>query len=210
MPESMPEPMTDSMTDPSRSRSRTASGMPAELRAILGRPPLLRSESREAYEALTAHCAATLAPRDMVEWLMVADYVDLSWEILRLRRMKQEIVKVAVPGAVYTTVMAFSETTLAGPAQRTAWLQGGAARQELCDELARHDVDEGTFEAEALREQLDTVDKIERFLFQKEALRRAVLRDIDAYRARAFDADTPVVADAPALVPPAGAATGAA
>jgi len=205
------------MNDQSIARKHAAApaGMPAELRAILGRPPLLRSESRAAYDALTARCAATLGPQDMIEWLMVADYIDLTWEILRLRRARQDIVRLAVPGAVYGIVHDLHGEAYSRDVEwsaKKAWIEGGEARKALCRQLANDDVDEGTIEAEALRREIDTVDKIERFLFQKEALRRAVLKDLDAYRARGCEADTvDAVAAAPALAAPAAnGASGAA
>lgn len=63
-----------------------AARVPAEITTLMGPPPLLRSDVPEVYEALTAQCAVALAPRDMVEWLMLRDFVDLSCEILRLQR----------------------------------------------------------------------------------------------------------------------------
>lgn len=188
--------------------------MPVELQSLLGRAPLLRTESSQAYDALTAQCAAALDPQDMIEWLMIRDYVDLTWEILRLRRMKQHLLKLGAPDAIFRIAEELRDGRqrgeAGGPAVQ-AWIKGGAARQALYREFARHDVDEETIAAEAFLHRFGSIEKFEDVLKEKEALRRGVLRDLEAYRDSSLWArrriaaqEIEALADRAVLAPPSG------
>ena len=66
---------------------------PKELEALFEDRPLLGRERREEYDAFFSAIAMAEPPSDAVDWLMLKDFVDLSWEIRRERRIKVEIVK---------------------------------------------------------------------------------------------------------------------
>ena len=70
------------------------------LARILGPPPVLASEDAEAYEALQDRVRAAMAPADVIEELWVRDVVDLTWEALRLRRLKAKLMAAAKPQAL--------------------------------------------------------------------------------------------------------------
>ena len=159
---------------------------PAVLQTVLGPPPLMRSESAADYDALTAQCAAAVEPQDMIEWMIVRDYVDLSWEILRLRRMKQHVVAVARCDAVAYIARAFAPQggrRDAGELAATEWCKGGETRRALMDEFATVDVDVRTIESHAFLREANSVATIEGMIADKEQARRAVLRDLETYRA---------------------------
>ena len=67
---------------------RTDDAVPADIRALLGEPPLLATEGPNDYDALLNALAREVRPCDIVEWLWVKDIADLTWEILRYRRIK--------------------------------------------------------------------------------------------------------------------------
>jgi hypothetical protein len=62
--------------------------LPAKIRALLGKPPLLANEDLSDYNALLNELAREVKPKDFIEWLWVKDIADLTWEIIRLRRIK--------------------------------------------------------------------------------------------------------------------------
>jgi hypothetical protein len=64
------------------------SPIPPDIQQLWGPSPVLASESREAYQQLALQIAGSVKPNDVLDWLMVKDVVDLSWEIRRLRRFK--------------------------------------------------------------------------------------------------------------------------
>ena len=53
-----------------------------------GWPPLIAEESEDAYERMLGHVIDALAPADMLEHVLIRDVVDLSWKVLRLRRLE--------------------------------------------------------------------------------------------------------------------------
>ena len=61
---------------------------PQDLILILGDPPLLAGESREKYDGLLAAVAQSIMSRTDLDWMFVRDIADISWQILRLRRIE--------------------------------------------------------------------------------------------------------------------------
>jgi hypothetical protein len=66
---------------------------PKDLEALFENLPLVGRERREEYDAFFSAIAMAEPPSDAIDWLLVKDLVDLSWEIRRERRIKVEIVK---------------------------------------------------------------------------------------------------------------------
>jgi hypothetical protein len=66
---------------------------PKELEALFEDRPLLGRERREEYDAFFSAIAMAEPPSDAIDWMLLKDLVDLSWEIRRERRIKVEIVK---------------------------------------------------------------------------------------------------------------------
>jgi hypothetical protein len=64
--------------------------MPPELQAIAPPPCLLPGESRQEFERIHRMLIDDIRPETTVEWLWTLDLVDLSWEILRYRSLKQK------------------------------------------------------------------------------------------------------------------------
>jgi hypothetical protein len=62
--------------------------IPAEIRALWGEPPLLATENLDQYYALVIELVREVGPTDCIEWLWVKDIADLTWDVLRYRRMK--------------------------------------------------------------------------------------------------------------------------
>src|SRR5271155_4059961 len=65
---------------------------PAGRLAPFGPPPLLQGEDKAAYGTLLARISSTVRPADILEEIWVRDIVDLSWDILRLRRLKVNLI----------------------------------------------------------------------------------------------------------------------
>jgi hypothetical protein len=63
--------------------------MPVELQAIVQTPRLLPGESRREYETIRRMLIDDIRPETHIEWLWTIFLVDLSWEILRYRSLKQ-------------------------------------------------------------------------------------------------------------------------
>jgi hypothetical protein len=62
--------------------------IPDYIRSLFGYAPVLKTEDEKIYWNCMQQFINCVEPQDVIEWLWVKDVVDLSWEILRLRRLK--------------------------------------------------------------------------------------------------------------------------
>lgn len=62
------------------------------LDSIFGLPPLLEGEDPDAYSALLAQVNGALKPKDILEQIWVRDFVDITWEIMRLKRFRPALI----------------------------------------------------------------------------------------------------------------------
>jgi hypothetical protein len=67
---------------------------------LFGAPALLKREDSAAYDKLHSRISSDIDPSDVIEEIWVRDIVDLSWEILRWRRLKKEVLEVLSKGLV--------------------------------------------------------------------------------------------------------------
>ncbi|WP_210247676.1 hypothetical protein [Salinarimonas soli] len=56
---------------------------------MLGPPPLLPEEDADAYEGILRQLSLSLVPVDIIEWLDLKEIGDLSWEVIRYRRLRR-------------------------------------------------------------------------------------------------------------------------
>jgi hypothetical protein len=59
-------------------------------------PPLVPGENEDQYARVAACIVAGARPRDAIEEFLTRDVIDLTWDILRLRRTKAGILKVSM------------------------------------------------------------------------------------------------------------------
>jgi hypothetical protein len=60
----------------------------AELKELLGPPPVLSSEDGKAYDEIAARLMECLEPRDFMEQLLIKQFVDSTWDTMRYARHK--------------------------------------------------------------------------------------------------------------------------
>src|SRR5499433_4225474 len=60
--------------------------IPPEIADILGHPPVLSTENRQAYDALMTQLVLEWKPRNIIGWTFVDDLANISLEIFRHRR----------------------------------------------------------------------------------------------------------------------------
>ena len=59
--------------------------------SLFGVRPLFAGEDAAAYDQLLARISAAVKPADVIEEIWIQDVADLSWEVLRLRRLKTDL-----------------------------------------------------------------------------------------------------------------------
>jgi hypothetical protein len=78
-----------------RSKSITSAPSPVQRLALFGPPLLLEGEDPAVYDALLARICAAIKPADIIDEIIVNDVVVLQWEVLRWRRSKLALIRVA-------------------------------------------------------------------------------------------------------------------
>ena len=63
--------------------------IPAELKSLEEPSCLLPGESRREFEVIRQMIIEDVGPKTNLEWLWTMDLVELSWEILRYRRLER-------------------------------------------------------------------------------------------------------------------------
>jgi hypothetical protein len=74
---------------PRKPRETSATGVdPAELRQLLGAPPVLSTENAQSYHEIIGRLMECLAPRDFMEQMLIKELTDCTWEMARYTRQK--------------------------------------------------------------------------------------------------------------------------
>jgi len=79
---------------PKKTTKRNDFVIPNDIAALFGSAPILKTEDEEIYWNCMERVVKCVEPQDVIEWLWVKDVVDLSWEILRLRRLKIDLIEI--------------------------------------------------------------------------------------------------------------------
>lgn len=58
---------------------------------MLDNRPILPDEDASTYDKLTYKFRETMSPQDIVEEILVRDVIDLTWEVQRLKKYKNEL-----------------------------------------------------------------------------------------------------------------------
>jgi hypothetical protein len=82
------------MVERRRRRSLNDFPVPDYIRSLFGYALVLKTEDDQLYWNCMQQFINCVEPQDVIEWLWVKDVVDLSWEILRLRRLKITLVEI--------------------------------------------------------------------------------------------------------------------
>ena len=185
--------------------------IPPEIADIFGHPPVLSTESREAYDALVTQLTLEWKPRNITEWMYVRDLADISWEIFRHRRAIANLFAISFKTAlkaVLTDVLPEEGCkpwfdrydTVNGLAQ--AWFEGPQEQEKVKSELAKYGLTAEAIVAQTYVLRRDELAMLHRLVAAAEARRDTITRNFNEYRAMSSLGQKPVVeAEQAALVP---------
>ena len=149
---------------------------------FFGQPPLLEGEDGAAYFDLLEKVRASVKPRDVLEEIATRDFVDITWEILRLRRMRQPVI-VAGYSAALEKILTPSVEFFRLSSLRDKWLSGDDdARQKVAEVMERAGLSMTDLQARAIDEKIDTIERVDRMTAQAEHRRRLVIDELDRRR----------------------------
>ena len=70
---------------------------------LFGPRPLIEGEDGAAYDELVARFSAAIKPKDFLEEMWMRDVVDLTWETLRMRRLKAALLTSGMSEGLHAT-----------------------------------------------------------------------------------------------------------
>ena len=152
------------------------------LRKLIGPAPLLAGEDAAAYEALRSKFFISVAPTDIVEEMWLNDCVDLTWEILRLRRLKSKRLSYFVRKKVIDEVKYYYEADDRDQLTEEWHQREPVTVASVQGVLQRNGLDEETVTANELFYNKESFEKIERLIAGLESRRNIMLREIDRHR----------------------------
>lgn len=152
------------------------------LRPLIGPAPLLDGEDCAAYEALRSKFFTSVAPADIVEEMWVNDCVDLTWEILRLRRLKAKRLNYLTRNHVINDVKYYFDADFRDQLAGEFYRREPETVASIDEVLTSKGLDEETITSIELFNNKDSFEKIERLIAALESRRNMMLREIDRHR----------------------------
>jgi hypothetical protein len=149
--------------------------------------PLLPGEKQADYSDVAVRVVRAANPRDAIEEFLIRDVIDLTWEILRLRRAKSGMLKASMSAGVYEILKGLGHGPRSGPFYvrelGEKWAAGDKdARKEVDAALAKAGLTIDDATAKTMESKLDSFERLDRMLASAEARRNNALREIDRHR----------------------------
>jgi hypothetical protein len=156
---------------------------------LFSKTPLLITESKQDFSALSAALTQEIKPSGIVERMLIADIAALDWEILQLRRCKIAIVNTVFKDALSEIVYRLAGEPEMGTPKRewveavtNDWFSRPGARKEVLQLLRQFHLNEWAIEAEAIRLSFSEIEMFDRMIASLESRRNKALRSIAEYR----------------------------
>jgi hypothetical protein len=154
---------------------------------LFSKPPLLSHEDRALYFEFARKLVDAVGPRDEVERLWVKDFVDLSWEIYRFRRLKSALLDAGRPRALKRLLINLVDQNPLERVHQAAtlaqkWFED-ESRREVEQVLARNGLDAESVIAQCFAAVRAEIETIERMLAGFEARRNKALHELERWRA---------------------------
>jgi hypothetical protein len=175
------------MNDPVRKLS-----LPAELKTFEEPSCLLPGESRREFELIREMIIEDIGPRTNIEWLWTLDLIELSWEILRYRRLKEKTLQIYRGNAIASLLQRLDGAGM--PAQtrnmvRTycdragnEWCEDRDAACEIEERLARNGFDIAAINAEVFIQAQQAFGMFNQLIQSAQHRRIALLREVASRR----------------------------
>jgi hypothetical protein len=155
-------------------------------------PCLLPGEDRREYEILRQMMIDDIQPRTNIEWLWTVDLVELSWEILRYRRLKNRILEAYRVAAIEAFLRRLDGEEMPAEAmpmvqmqtRRTAneWRDDREAAIEIEARLHRSGFDDIDINAEMFAQAREPFAMFDQLMQSAQSRRIGLLREISIRR----------------------------
>jgi hypothetical protein len=162
--------------------ARTAGAGKSPRYLPFGPPALVEGEDPAAYDNLHDRISEAVAAKDFVEEIWVRDVVDLTWDCLRMRRLKANLLTSTTSEGLGTLIRPLLEYKAADQLLKDWALRDRAAVKEVDEYLAAMGVTMDAPIARALAMRIDQFDRLDRMIMNAEGRRNAALREVDRHR----------------------------
>jgi hypothetical protein len=148
-------------------------------------PPasLANGEDAAAYAQLAARIRAAIAPANVIEEISARDVADLTWDVVRLRRIKAGMFTVGASDGMAQILRGMEYAVKADIKARDWAARKPAALAEVNAQLSAAGLDISDVATSTFAARIDQFDRIERMLAAAELRRAAALHAIDNRRA---------------------------
>ena len=164
---------------PKSANPKQASVVPVD---IFGPPSLLEGEDGPAYAGLLERVQEAVKPRDVIEQIAMRDFVDITWQIFRLRRLREPVI-IERHSEVIKHMLAPIHGYTRAEQIREAWLRGEAeAINKVAAMLEQCGYTLDDVHARALAFRIDVIERLDRMVAQAEHRRRLVIGELDRRR----------------------------
>ena len=169
---------------------------------LFGPPPILEGEDARAYYEILDRVFGSVGPTDFVEEIWVHDLVDVTWSMFRLRRLQATLwtAEVSDDADRQASSRAVAEAELMEGAEKEemnrlldsdsglSWearVEQNPRANEKFQELyssARSSLDMNAIQAKVLRENLNTIERIDNLIMIAQRRIDEVIRELDRHR----------------------------
>lgn len=149
--------------------------------ALSAPPPLIAGEQAGAYEDLWARMVASVKPADPIEDMWVRDVTDLVWEVLRLRRVKANLLGISKCQGMAEVLRGLGEEYPGILARRWA-AREPTAIGDVNERLSGAGLGVDAVMTGALAARIGEYERVDRMLAGAEARRAATLHALDERR----------------------------
>lgn len=142
----------------------------------------LRGEEEEQYSQILDQVTHSISPTNIFEEIWIRDITDNQWEVLRLRRLKDNLLQIGIREGL---IKVLGPLTGIGENDYLAdgWYSGDKQAKQKVDKLLN---DAGlSFDvvlAEGLAAKLDDIERFDQRIVSAESRRNAALRELNRHR----------------------------
>jgi hypothetical protein len=147
-----------------------------------GAPALVKGEDVAAYEEILARVSEAVKPQDFLEKIWTRDVADLSWQTLRLRRLKAALVTSAMSSTLQEILTKLLDGLEAGALAKRWAARDQRAIKKVDRLLSSCGLTLDIVAARALSSKITTVERLDRMATNAEARRNAALREVERHR----------------------------
>ena len=149
---------------------------------LFGPPPVIDGEDLRQFAEIWECAVSAVKPANFIEEIYVRDFVDRTWEISRLRRLKTKLLELRSKETHAEWLAGAMPGGQRGAAKMKARVENQNKANELVEDLAKQALTTDFFMSTALSNGVEIFDRVEHQIARIEAARNAALREIDRRR----------------------------